>query len=148
MSPLRVFRGLAVTEAVTWVLLLAGMFLKYVTDTTEVGVQVAGPVHGVAFIAYCLTTLLVAVDQRWSAGRTVLGLASAVPPLMTVWFDRRVERQHGLGDRWRLRTSDPVSVPERLAAALVRRPGRGVAVGLAAVGVLTATALVAGPPVG
>jgi integral membrane protein len=73
MSPLRLFRTVAVAEAITWALLLTGMFLKYVTDTTELGVRVGGMVHGVVFIAYCLTTVVVAVDQRWSAGRTVLG---------------------------------------------------------------------------
>ena len=70
LTPRSLFRGLAVAEAITWALLLTGMFLKYVTETTELGVQVFGMVHGVVFIAYCLVTVLVAVDQRWSLGRT------------------------------------------------------------------------------
>ena len=98
MTPRNVFRALAVTEAITWICLLAGMFVKYVVGTTDVGVQVAGPVHGVAFIGYCLVTVVVATDQQWSRGRTLLGLASAVPPLMTVWFDRHVEKRGGLDD--------------------------------------------------
>ena len=47
--------------------------LQVRTETTELGVRVFGMVHGVVFIAYCLTTVLVAVDQRWSRGRTLLG---------------------------------------------------------------------------
>ena len=35
MSPLLLFRRVAVAEAVTWALLLVGMVLKYVTGTTE-----------------------------------------------------------------------------------------------------------------
>ena len=66
VNPLQLFRRVAIAEAITWALLLTGMFLKYVTETTELGVRVFGMVHGVVFIAYCLTTVLVAVDQRWS----------------------------------------------------------------------------------
>src|SRR5690606_12939990 len=84
VGPLRLFRAVAVTEAVTWALLLLGMVLKYGTGTTDLGVRVFGLVHGVAFIAYGVTTLVVAVDQRWSLRRTVAGLACAVPPFATV----------------------------------------------------------------
>ena len=97
VSPVLLFRRVAVAEAVTWALLLGGMFLKYVTDTTELGVRVFGMVHGVVFVAYCLVTLLVAVDQRWSPSRTALGLACAVPPFLTVWFDRYAEARGALG---------------------------------------------------
>ena len=37
MTPRLLFRRLAFAEAVTWALLLTGMFLKYVTETTELG---------------------------------------------------------------------------------------------------------------
>ena len=87
LTPRSLFRGLAVAEAITWALLLTGMFLKYVTETTELGVQVFGMVHGVVFIAYCLVTLLVATDQRWSLGRLALGLVAAVPPFATLLFE-------------------------------------------------------------
>ncbi len=76
-ATLSLFRGArAVAEAITWALLLTGMFLKYVTETTELGVQVFGMVHGVVFIAYCLVTVLVAIDQRWSLGRARARAAS------------------------------------------------------------------------
>ena len=78
MNPLTLFRRVAVAEAITWALLLVGMFLKYVTGTTELGVRIFGMVHGIVFVAYCVTTVLVAVDQRWSLRRTALGLAAAV----------------------------------------------------------------------
>ena len=69
MSPVRLYRLVARAEAFTWALLLTGMFLKYVTDTTELGVRVFGMVHGVVFIAYCLTTGLLPYATeaaRWS----------------------------------------------------------------------------------
>jgi integral membrane protein len=144
--PVRLYRLVARAEAVTWALLLTGMFLKYVTRTTELGVQVFGMVHGVVFIAYCLTTVLLRVDQRWSLGRLVLGLLAAVPPFATVPFERYAERAGLLGDTWRLRTEDPRGPLERLAAWLLRRPAQGLLVGLLAVAGLTGVALVAGPP--
>jgi integral membrane protein len=146
VSPLLVFRRVAIAEAVTWALLLTGMFLKYVTETTELGVRVFGMLHGVVFIAYCLTTVLVAVDQRWSRGRLLLGLASAVPPFATVLFDRYAEHRGELDTRWRLTTSAPTSRVDRGAAWLLRNPLHGALVGLVAVAALTGVALLVGPP--
>lgn len=146
MTPLRVFRAVAITEAVTWAGLLTGMFLKYVTDSTELGVQVFGPIHGVAFIAYCLTTLLVATDQRWSAGRLVLGLVSAVPPLMTLWFDRYAERRGALDHRWHSHEQSD-SAGQRAVCWLLRHHRTALVAFAAAVAGLTGLALLAGPPV-
>jgi len=146
MSPTRLYRLVARAEAVTWALLLTGMFLKYVTETTELGVQVFGMVHGVVFIAYCLTTVLLFVDRRWSAGRLALGLLAAVPPFATVPFESYAERTGILGDSWRLRSEDPRGIIEKPTAWLLRRPVQGLLVGLVAVAGLTGVALVVGPP--
>ena len=144
-GPLVWFRRIATAEAITWALLLAGMVLKY-SGVTDLGVRVFGMVHGVVFIGFCLSTVLVAVDQRWPAGRLLLGLGSSIPPFATIWFDRRSERLGHLAASWRLLAEAPASATERLAAWLLRHPLRGVVVGLVAVAVLTAVALVVGPP--
>ena len=146
MSPSLIFRRIAIAEAVTWALLISGMFLKYVTHTTELGVRVFGMAHGVVFIAYCLVTLLVGVDQRWTRGRVLLGLACAVPPFMTVWFDRYAERRGALGASWRLVTTEPAGPLERPVAWLLRNPLRGALAGVVAVVALTGVALLVGPP--
>jgi integral membrane protein len=148
MSPLHLFRRVAIAEAVTWALLLTGMFLKYVTETTDLGVRVFGMVHGVVFIAYCLTTVLVAVDQRWSRGRLLLGLAASVPPFMTVPFDRYAERRGLLATVWRLTGERPAGPVERVVAWVLRNPGRGAVAGVLAVLALTGVALIVGPPAG
>jgi integral membrane protein len=148
VSPLLLFRRVAIAEAVTWALLLFGMFLKYVTGTTELGVRVFGMVHGVVFIAFCLTTVLVAVDQCWSRGRLLLGLVSSVPPFATVLFDRYAERRGALATSWRLRVSAPAGPVERAAAWLIRNPLPGAVAGIVAVLALTGIALLAGPPGG
>ena len=148
MSPRTLFRTAAIAEAVTWTLLLAGMFLKYVTETTELGVRIGGMAHGVVFIAYCLITLIVAIDARWTLKRTALGLLSAIPPYFTIWFDVAMDRRGALSRGWRLSTVAPANVLEQLASWLIRKPGQGIAAGLVAVAGLTAVALLLGPPVG
>lgn len=148
MTPLTLFRRVAVAEAVTWGLLLAGMFLKYVTQTTELGVRIFGMAHGVVFVAYCLATVVVAVDQRWSFRLLVGGLACAVPPFATVPFERYAERRGALDTSWRLVAADPAGPVERVVAWLLRNPVRGLAAGALGVAVLTGVALVVGPPAG
>ena len=148
MTPLKLFRAVAIAEAITWALLLVGIVLKRVTDTTDIGVSVFGPIHGVVFIAYCLTTLVVAVDQRWTPGRTLLGLAASIPPFFTLLFDAVAERRGAFGDSWRLTSQEPARAADRPVAWLLRHPGQGAAAAVAAVAVLTGLALLVGPPVG
>jgi integral membrane protein len=151
VTPAGLFRRVAVAEAVTWALLLSGMVVKYGTDAVsqgELGVRVFGMAHGIVFVAYCLTTLVVAVDQRWSAGRLVLGLVAAVPPFATLWFERYAATRGALGGAWRLVGEAPATVPERVVAWLLRHPARGILAGLVGVGVLTGAALLVGPPAG
>lgn len=144
MIPLQLFRRVAVAEAITWGLLLVGMFLKYATKTTDLGVRVFGLLHGIVFVSYCVSTVLVWVDQRWTAKRGVLGLLASIPPFFTLWFDRSAEKRGVLGHSWRLRSEAPGTLPERVAAWLIRRPVRGLVVGVAAIVVLTGVALVVG----
>jgi integral membrane protein len=86
------FTAVAVAEALSWIGLLAGMFVKYVPRTSEIGVQVFGPIHGGIFVAYVLVALVASRVLRWTPGTTVLALAASVPPLATVWFERRARR--------------------------------------------------------
>ncbi|MDT0203859.1 DUF3817 domain-containing protein [Nocardioides sp. AE5] len=146
MSPQRLFRIVAVAEAITWAALLGGMFLKYVTETTEMGVRIGGALHGFVFVAYCLATVVVGIDQRWPLRRTVIGLLAAVPPFFTVWFDLAAERKGWFAAGWRLRSDAPATVAEKATGLLVRNPARGLAAALVAVVALFGLALLVGPP--
>jgi integral membrane protein len=99
------FRVAAVAEACSWVGLLAGMFVKWILETSEVGVQIFGPIHGAVFVAYVLVTLVAARVLRWSAGTTLLALAASVPPLVTIWFERWATRTGALGAQDAVRTT-------------------------------------------
>ena len=148
MSPRRLFRIVAIAEAITWAMLLTGMFLKYVTETTELGVRIGGMIHGVVFIAYCLVTVLVGIDAKWSIKRIALGLASAIPPFFTIWFDLAMEKRGALAETWRLATPPPQNLVERLSVWLITKPLQGLGAGVVAVAALTGVALLLGPPVG
>lgn len=150
MTPRTLYRRIALAEVVTWSLLLIGMVLKYVTKTTDLGVRVFGLAHGVVFIAFCLVTLLLWVNQRWTVREGLLGLLSAIPPFLTVWWERRLERRDRLKGGWRLgRDGDvPTNPAERVVATLLARPLIAVGVGVVAVLALTGVALLVGPPVG
>jgi integral membrane protein len=88
----RLFAIAAFAEGLTWAGLLIGMFLKYGTQTTDLGVWLFGRLHGVAFLFYVVVTLLSAVRLRWPWWASLLALLAAVPPLVTVplemWFRR------------------------------------------------------------
>lgn len=101
----RAFRVVALAEAVSWALLLAGMFVKWVLRTSEVGVQVAGPIHGAVFVVYVVLALVCWRVLRWDLRTTALALVSSVPPFMTVWFERRAVRTG------RLPLGAPVTTP-------------------------------------
>ncbi|MDQ0672524.1 integral membrane protein [Pseudarthrobacter siccitolerans] len=85
---LRAFRILAVAEAFSWAALLAGMYFKWIAGTTEIGVQVAGPVHGALFVGYGITVLALWRLQRWPFVVAVFAGISAVFPFATLWFER------------------------------------------------------------
>ncbi|MCC5575795.1 DUF3817 domain-containing protein [Microtetraspora sp. AC03309] len=92
-SAFRLFRAVAIAEAYSWAGLLIGMFFKYVVVGDEIGVRIFGPIHGAIFVLYGLAVLAAARAGRWSFGTVVLGLACAVPPFTTVWFERRMTRR-------------------------------------------------------
>ena len=75
-----IFRVVAAFEAFTWVGLLFGMGVKYLGSGNEIGVQIFGPLHGGAFVAY-------GVQFRWSLWATLVTLAASVPPLTTLLAD-------------------------------------------------------------
>ena len=87
------FRLVALAEAVSWVGLLVGMYFKYLgSPRTELGVKVFGMAHGLIFIAFVVTGLLVGIAAKWSIGTWLLGLLASVVPLCSVifliWADR------------------------------------------------------------
>lgn len=85
---IRAFRVLAIAEAFSWAALLVGMYFKWIAKTTELGVEIAGPVHGALFVGYGITALVLWRLQRWTFVVALLAGLSAVFPFATVAFER------------------------------------------------------------
>jgi integral membrane protein len=85
---IRILRIAAITEAFTWIGLLASMYEKYIAHQHSQGLQIFGTVHGYAFLAYVLVVFLVRAEYGWSHRMTALALFASVPPLATVPFER------------------------------------------------------------
>ncbi|GGG55684.1 membrane protein [Pseudohongiella nitratireducens] len=89
----RVFSVIALIEALTWAGLLVGMYLKYVSGTTEMGVWLFGRLHGAAFVTYVIACLICSARLRWPWWATILAFLAAIPPLVTlpleIFFKRR-----------------------------------------------------------
>lgn len=147
LPPKRLYGALAAAEMVTWALLITGMIFKY-TGVTDALVRVFGLIHGTVFIAYCIVTCFVWVNQRWSFGRGVAGLSSAIIPFATVPFERSTAKQGLLEGGWRLVPGGeaPVSLIEKLQAWCLRHPFLAALVGLVAVAAITTVLLIIGPP--
>ncbi|MGC9668732.1 DUF3817 domain-containing protein [Planosporangium sp. 12N6] len=92
-TPARAFRTVAVAEAFSWLGLLIGMFFKYVVVHNPVGVKLFGPIHGMLFLAYLGTLLMLARQERWRPLRLATGAAAAVPPFASVIFERWAARR-------------------------------------------------------
>lgn len=90
---LRIFRVLAVGEAISWAALLVGMYFKWIAGTTELGVQIAGPIHGALFVAYGLAALALWRMLRWPFRVAVFAGLSAVFPFATLLFERWAGQQ-------------------------------------------------------
>ncbi|WP_233549208.1 DUF3817 domain-containing protein [Clavibacter lycopersici] len=89
----RLFAVVAIVEAVTWTGLLVGMFLKYVTETTELGVYVFGRLHGAAFVLYVIVTAVAAIRLRWGWKPAILAGVAAIPPLATLPLEVGLRRR-------------------------------------------------------
>ncbi|WP_299168209.1 DUF3817 domain-containing protein [uncultured Arthrobacter sp.] len=149
MTPRTLFRSVAVAEAITWALLLTGMYLKYIAESTEVLVSIGGALHGFIFLTYLVSTTFVWVNQRWNAGTGVLGLLAGVIPFATVLFDWQLERRGKLDGGWRLATGkdQPAGAVENVQAWVLRNPLTAALVAIIGVSVVFAALLIVGPPV-
>lgn len=149
LSPKRLYGFLAAAEMVTWALLIIAMIIKYGVGP-EIYVRIFGLTHGAVFIAYGLVTIFVWANERWSASRGILGLATAIIPFATLPFERSMLRRGLLSDSWRLAPGGdaPRGPIEKVQALALRRPILSVLAGVVLVVVITSVLLYIGPPGG
>ncbi|MFJ4046029.1 DUF3817 domain-containing protein [Microbacterium sp. NPDC089987] len=106
-TPARLFRVLAIAEAITWTLLISALILRAVGQPSVL-VTIAGGIHGFVFLAYGATAVLLAFHQRWHAGVAAATIPSAIVPYATIPVEIWLHRSGRLEGQWRLtETDDP-----------------------------------------
>lgn len=151
MTPRTFYRSIAIAEAVTWTMLIAGMILKYGLKVGDWPVTVGGFAHGLVFIAYVTTAVLVGLNQRWRI-RLIVGAAlTAFVPYLTIPFDRWLERNNKLDGGWRTTATGHPRDGHWVNVVLRWMLNRPVLLGIAFVvfvGGTMATMMFMGPPGG
>ena len=149
-NPHHLFRALAIAEAISWTLLIAGLIARALTGWSF-GVTAGGGIHGFIFLSYGATVILVALNNRWRVGTTLVALVSAIIPYATIPAELWLQRTGRLAGAWRLEpTDDPRDATwyDRAMRWFLRRPW--VLAGLIALAVvaLFVALLIVGPPGG
>jgi len=96
------FRIAAVAEACGWTLLIAGIaadrYLPHAGGSSAL--ILAGRIHGMLFLLYCLASLGLYPSLGWSRLRGLFALAFSVPPYGTLLFEQWVAaKRHNAGFR-------------------------------------------------
>lgn len=87
------FRRISIAEGTSFlVLLLIAMPLKYAANL-PVAVMIAGTVHGLLFIAYCLFALDGWTKLEWTTKRTALVLLGGVLPAGAFFVERSLRTE-------------------------------------------------------
>ena len=106
-TPARLFRVLAIAEAITWTLLISALILRAVGQPAVL-VTIGGGIHGFVFLTYGATAVLLAFNQRWHPGVAATAIASAIVPYATIPVEIWLHRSGRLKGQWRLtETDDP-----------------------------------------
>ena len=151
MTPRLLFRTVAIAEAITWGMLITGMIMKYVLQVGEVGVQIGGFLHGLVFLAFGITAVLMAVNQHWSPRLTVVVVVTAIVPFGTIPLDRWLEKHGRLDGGWRRTRTDDPRDHTRVSALLrwmLARPVLFTTILVVGLGAVMTVLLNAGPPGG
>lgn len=149
-SPVRLFRVLAIAEAITWALLISALIARAV-GATPLLVTIAGGIHGFVFLSYGATAVLLAFNQRWRPGVAAITILSAIVPFATIPVEIWLARSGRLEGEWRLtETDDPRDRTwyDRTMRWFLRRPWvLGLLIALVIVALYVAL-LIVGPPGG
>ncbi len=95
-STLGWFRLVAVTEGISYLLLLfIAMPFKYFAQIPE-PVKYLGWAHGFLFILYCFLLLKVWIQYKWTFKKAFLAFVASLVPFGTFVLDRQLKREYSL----------------------------------------------------
>ena len=150
-TPRKLYRILAIAEAVTWTLLITGLIVKATAGIDATLLTTIGGVHGFVFISYGATAILVGINQRWHFGVGLLAVVTAIVPYATIPFEIVQERRGALAGAWRLTPSDDPRDHhwfDRFVRWFLNRPALLVLAIVVAIVLIFVILLTAGPPGG
>jgi integral membrane protein len=150
-TPRKLYRVLAIAEAITWTLLITGLIVRATSEIDATLFTTVGAVHGFVFISYGATAILVAINQRWHFGLGLLAVVTAIIPYATIPFELVIERRGLLAGAWRLtKTDDPRDnhLFDRFVRWFLNRPALLVTAIVVTIVLVFTILLTAGPPGG
>lgn len=125
ITPKNLYGVVATAEMVTWTGLIIAMIARYGFAYDGELFFVAGLSHGIIFIVYCVTAVMIGINLRWGAGTILVALLAAIPPWTTLPFDRWLHRKNKLEAGWTLGSpvaTERVSWVERVVRFWLRHP--------------------------
>ena len=150
-TPRKLYFVLAIAEACTWTLLITGLILRATTGIDQTLFTTIGGLHGLVFISYGATSILIAFNQRWGFWVGLLAVITAILPYATIPFELVQAKRGALEGQWRFdATDDPRDAKplDRLFRWFLKHPLLLILVIVIAIVVVFSTLLFLGPPGG
>ena len=98
-NPVPFLRIITLVEAISYLVLLGiAMPLKYIWHL-PIAVKIAGSVHGLLFITFCLALLRCLKIARWPVRRCALIFAASFVPVIPFFLDRQIAAWSGEFER-------------------------------------------------
>ena len=92
-SPLGRFRMAGIAEGISFItLLFIAMPLKYIAGDPR-AVLYVGWVHGLLFMIYILTLIIVAIKLDWKLKKTIVAFLASLVPFGTFIMDKSLRRE-------------------------------------------------------
>lgn len=89
------FRFIAITEGISYLLLLfVAMPLKYFA-AQPLPVKYLGWAHGILFVLYCILLLMAWIKYKWTFGKAFLAFIASLLPFGTFILDRQLRKEQG-----------------------------------------------------
>jgi integral membrane protein len=83
------FRIIALSEAVGWTILIAGILInKFGLPGRNIAIPIAGQIHGTIFLMYFGILIAVYSSIGWSRKKFIAAILSGIPPYGTLIFEQ------------------------------------------------------------
>jgi integral membrane protein len=122
ITPKNLYTTMAWAEMATWTALIAAMVARYGFGYQGELFFVAGLSHGIIFLAYCIVAIVIGVNLRWGFGTITFAVLFAIPPWLTIPFDRWLHTKNKLEQNWQLEATESQGLFYRFVQWWLARP--------------------------